>query len=311
MIMKTKTLRDRRRIATSRGYVDFEYKPLQNHDWNLIQDKLRMELSPTLREHLSNLTVFYAAATIPRSTRPLSDVAGEIDLWCRQTEGLIKKVWAPDSGATRPKKGALSLKQISEHYFRFSQNIVSASYPLSQLAHFLEGAVAIGNYFVRVLKDPKFRTDPKTELWLIWVALLISICRDNGIEPTKVNSTDLNPGFVFLLKKLQGTLDAHDHSPVQPRKASSPSKKRIEQHPISSMKLPIKTGASLAKNARRALALIDEDTIDDLLIFFFSWIHGLHQVGAGKFTVKEMKPTLERLNAQLKSISPKRNVLNG
>jgi hypothetical protein len=311
MTKETETPRDRRRIATSRGYVDFDYKPLQNHDWNLIQHKVTMKLSPTLREQLSNLTLFYAAATIPRSTRPLSEVALEIDLWCRQTEVLKKKVWAPDLTATRPNKDSLSLKEISEQYFRFSQNIFSTSYPLSQLAHFLEGAVAIGNFFVRVLKDPRFRTDPKTELWLIWVALVIAICRNNGIEPTKLNRTVLNPGFVFLLEKLQNTLDAHDQPSVQRRKTSSPSKKRAELHAVSSMKLPIKTGASLAKNARRALALVNNDSIGDLLIFFFAWINGLHQVGAGKFTDKEMKSTLERLNAQMKIISPERNVLNG
>lgn len=190
MTKKTKTPRDRRRIATSRGYSDFDYKPLKVRDWNIVQDNLGVKIQPQLREQLSGITMIYAAAQMPRSTRPLSEVIQEIDLWRRQTEVLIKNVWASDLKTYKPNTKKLNLKQISETYFRFAQNIVTPNYPLVQLAHFLEGAVAVSNYFIGLLKDPQFKGERKTELWLVWAALIITCCRDSGIEVQKPNKNN-------------------------------------------------------------------------------------------------------------------------
>lgn len=303
--------RDRRRVATGRDLSDFDYEPLKTNDWNFIQDKLRAKLPTDLRQKLSGITMLYAAAQSPRSTRPLSEVTKEIDLWRRQTEVLIKNVWDVGLITARPKTDKMTLIQISEKYLRFSQNILTANYPMSQLAHFLEGAVAVSNYFISLLKSSQFKSDRKTELWLVWAALVIACCRESGIQVQKPNRKELNPGFVVLLDKLQKTLPTLKNVSAQNTADGVFTRKRPTKHVRSPTGVPFKTGVSLSKNAKRAFAVAAGTSIADLYLLLSVWVLGLSQVGVGRLATKDMEPVLSRLNDQMKIISPRRNDLTG
>jgi hypothetical protein len=255
--------------------------------------------------------MIYAATQIPRSTRPLLEVVREIDLWRGQTKGLKNKVWDSGLKTARPNTDKLTLKQISEKYFRFSKNLMTPNYPMSQLAHFLEGAVAISNYFIKLLKNPRFKSERKTELWLVWAALVIACCRESGIKVQKPNRKELSPGFVVLLCELQKTLPAPKKISAQKTPDGKSPPKRPELHARSPMSIPFKTGASLAKNAKRAFAIAEDNPTADLFVLLTMWVTGLSQVGVGRLAIKEMEPVLSRLNAQMKIISPQRNDLNG
>jgi hypothetical protein len=313
MLKKPKPSRDRRRIATSRVSSDFDYEPLKTHDWNFIQVELGQKLGQTLREYLSAITMTYAAAAkMPRSTRSITGIVQEIDLWQRQTKALIKKVW---NGPIRPKTITenLTLKQISQEYFQFPENLIlSASYPLSRFAYFLEGVVAVSSYFIRLLEDPAFKGEPKTQLWLIWAAMIIKRCQDSGIEVTKSktegrkqnkNQRELNPGFIFLLRKLQDTLTF----PNDKNLASVTTQSHIR----SSIGVPFKRGDSLTKNAKRALVLAEKTDVEHLLILYLMWSVGLTQFGTGRLYGEELKPLFALLNEQMKIISPMRSDLTG
>jgi hypothetical protein len=115
---------------------------------------------------------------------------------------------------------------------------------------------------------------------------------------------DLHKGFLELLKKLQLTLiDPNNPSTQQDRKALP---KRPEPHPLLRMNIPIKTGASLAKNTRRAIALADTSSEVDLYILLMMWDLGLYQIGRDGLADKEMGPVLARLDELMKAITPKR-----
>jgi len=297
---KPKARRDRRKIATGRpAFLELDYKPLSEPQWLIVEDKLGAQLKKDLREQLSGITMLYAMSQISRPSRSLSAVVNEIDLWCRLTDRLRTRIWDVRTQPARHPAGPGTLRVIFEDHFSPSENLISKNYPLGQFATFLDGFAKVGRHYVARLKDRRFRSGHETELWLVWAALLLVLCRRAEI-PIK-RPKGLNPGIAVLFAKLQETLSSAKDPSVAARATST---ERPGLHTKSVTRIPLKAGASLTKNINRAIALADDESAADHFLLLILWSLDLAQVGSDKLLPPAMKPIISRLRAQMRSISP-------
>jgi hypothetical protein len=164
---------------------------------------------------------------------------------------------------------------------------------MAHLAQFLDGAEAIARYFVDRLENTKDTTNKKTELWLIWAAFVIALCRTNKIPVKQPSRKAFFPGFLILLEKLQVTLKTS--AIAIPADIAKAIKRKAMPKP------PVKKGDSLRKAAWLAFNIAEENPINELFAYLTlrctSWL----QFGEGNTKVEQQMAAFQsRLQEQAK-----------
>jgi hypothetical protein len=297
LIMAHHTPRDRRRIATSWQLCDVNYNPILDQHWNTLASKFQITLPSELRNQLSEATRIFALSASPvRTDDSITKVTTDLRVWTRRTRTLRNKVWSSRTRAGEA-PDLSKLQTILKQYFVGPRNPQSTMFPLAHLAQYLEGAEAIGNYFLRKLEQPDLVTNRQTELWLVWAALIIALCRKSNIQVTHATkSNQIQPFIVALLEQLQKTLADFSNR----KAAAKPASAEKQQN-----KFHIKAGnqnESLRKNANRALRIANDDPIDQLRTLLITWTIGWLEAER-EFNIDPI--LLSRIRKEMSSVNQK------
>lgn len=285
--------RDRTRIIRKHGvFENFEYSAPPNADWLFIEQKLEAKLPPTLKKQLVGITQIYAYSQITSGeTVAAADIVKDLTLWCDRTAALRLEIGgppAPNPITKRPK----TLAEITRKYLRLDK-VTSAFFPLASLTRHLEGAEVIGRHFIETFSSSHFKGLRKTEMWLVWAALVIALCRAAKLPIENLARKELLPGLIILLEKLQRTL--------QLKKICLSNNKTAELS--TSKRMPLKTGISLRKNAKRAQRIAKDDPVEDLYTLLLLWSLGWSEFGRRKNHRKDnLKLVMTRLNKELRNV---------
>jgi len=275
--------RDLRTLTSGLGSIDFDYRELTTSDWLFIEQKLNAKIPRKLRGQLSALTMLYLIASYtPHREVSISKVRKDIDLWADRTRDLRKSIWS----GVQSKPAPTNLKKIMGEYFHLRQGFHSGLFPLAHLAQLLDGAEAIGRFFSTTFQSTKTTASKTTELWLIWAAVVIALCRSNRISIEQKQKKGLRAGFLLLLDRLQATLTASDID--FPTDISRAKNKALP-------KPSIKMGESLQKSARQALKVAEENPVNDLAWQLIFRSTGWLQFGEGKTTLEQQMADLQSL----------------
>jgi hypothetical protein len=289
--------RDRTRIIRNHGDLEkFKFIALSSADWRFIEQKLEAKLPPNLKTQLVIITEIYAYSQITSAeTVAAADIVNDLTLWCDRTAALRIKIGgapAPNPITKRPK----ALAEIRQKYHR-SDNVTSAFFSLASLTRHLDGAEAIGRHFIEKFSSSHFKGLRKTEMWLVWAALVIALCRAAKLPIENLARKELLPGLIVLLEKLQSSLLLRG---IDPSKGNAGS---------TLNRVPIKTGTSLRKNAKRAERIAKDDPVDDLYTLLLFWSLGWSEFGRRESHRKDnLKLVMIRLNKELRSIPLKADI---
>jgi hypothetical protein len=275
---KKRRTRDPRTLTTGFGSTNFEYLELTTHDWNQIQRKFgkNTKISDAARAQLNGVTVHYSIHhQLARRVKSLKAVIERIRRWQTQTNILRNFVWTREGQPNVSKETSGSLENLLKQYFLPDAKGHQQLYPLAHLANFLDGARAIGEYFIGKIRAVE-NDDKNVESWLVWAALVISICHRNNFPVMIFHGSrrKFHPGFIELLDRLQSILH-----PAEPKRAPPEQshetigrkrkhEKVVERRAITARKL--KT-SSLRKLALQAYNIAEGSSVEELFVLLAYW----------------------------------------
>jgi hypothetical protein len=213
----SRTRGDGKRVVTKQG---------DNFDVNVLPERARVarhlngRLSDALWRDLFKVTFAYACYRgSDRSTRTAKRVKATIELWRRKTTVLRNQIWALNS---QPHE-SLSRESVIQRYF---QGSIPNVYPMQLLAHALDAAVATGDAVNRELSDPQYHGVRDSQLWTLWLAVLIQCLRHHGLPVAHVDDSGkrrLESGVVAFIAEMQKKMPLH----LKHRRTPSSLKKGI------------------------------------------------------------------------------------
>ena len=174
-------------------------------EWGDLEEKSGITLSADLKEKIRIVTMMFAnASPAIKEKTTVRDVQEKIDLWERRTIHLRKYIWEAPA-KTYPEKP--TLKDVSEQYYKLRQSIALKS-PLALLAGAIDAALLTSKYVIGHVTHSSFSGTREQDLWMIWVALVVSLLMENKIRVTRDTKRrqELRPEFIDFMTKLQRTL---------------------------------------------------------------------------------------------------------
>jgi hypothetical protein len=141
--MTKKATRDVRSLPTGFGDFDFDYIPLKNDQWLIVEGKLQTKISQELREQLSGMTMLYHLGShVPYPKLSITHAQKDITLWSKRTRVLRNFIWSPRKQSQSKPRPNRPLKSIIADHFHARRTLHTGLFPLAHLAHFLDGAEA-------------------------------------------------------------------------------------------------------------------------------------------------------------------------
>jgi hypothetical protein len=234
--------------------------------------------------------VYLAGSHTPHRELSVTQAKRDLKLWADRTRDLRNSIW---NNRKSLKPTPTTLRKIITDHFHLRREFHTGIFPLAHLAQFLDGSEAIARYFVDRLEKTKDTASKKTELWLIWAAFVIALCRTNNIPVKQSAKQTFFPGFLILLEKLQTTLTTSAVS--IPADIARAIKRKAKPKP------PTKKGESLRRAAWQAFIIAEENPVDELFAYLTLRSTGWLQFGEGKTEIEQKMVALQsRLQEQAK-----------
>lgn len=185
--------------------IDYEFPP--DSVWVSYESKIGRKLSPALRDKLTVITMTFAmGAYAPSMT--ITRLKSSIDLWKRRTQVLRNQIRPSAGNKDGPKK--LTRRSFREHFdLNKLKRPLSYNEPLAFLKFVLDAAVAAAALVLKEISSPKYAGTRETEMWSVWVALLILALQRHGILILRTYSSGkhrIEPAFIDFVEALQKTL---------------------------------------------------------------------------------------------------------
>ena len=176
-------------------------------EWTNIQEALGDEgmLSAELKDQIATVTMMFAnASPAIKAVTTVKKVQKELYLWQSRTKIVRKNIWTvPTKG--HPKK--LAVEHIFQRYQKLARGI-KIKPSLALLAEAIDAAVLTSEYVIQRITHTDFEGTRQHELWMIWVALVVSLLMENKIKVTRVTKRwqELKPEFIDFMEELQKVL---------------------------------------------------------------------------------------------------------
>jgi hypothetical protein len=171
-------------------------------DWEALQEILRAKISADLRGQLTIVTMMLAQSSpAGRETTTVKKVTKSIEGWQRKTRLFLRQIWeAPPQ--LRPNK--ITKKFLSRRFQKLPASMDLQPY-LSFLASVIDGALLASEYVIQKINRLDFPGTREHDLWMIWVALVVTLLMEDKIKVTRVTKRrqELKPEFVKFIDALQ------------------------------------------------------------------------------------------------------------
>jgi hypothetical protein len=196
---------DGKKVILGRGAIDYDFPP--DSVWVSYESKIGRKLSSALRDKLTVITMTFAMGAYG-SPVTTTELKSSIDLWKRRTQILRNQIGPSAGSKDGPKK--LTRRSFREQFdLNKLKKPLSYNEPLVFLKFILDAAVTVADVTLKEISSSKYAGARETEMWSVWVALLILALQRHGIPILRTYSSGkhrIEPAFIDFVEALQKTL---------------------------------------------------------------------------------------------------------